>query len=52
MGHIYICMNESSHPTSTFSNYEDHDQQGKSGQQESFKSAVAVGDDEHLDLHV
>jgi hypothetical protein len=45
-------MNESSHPTSTFSNYEDHDQQGKSGQQESFKSAVAVGDDEHLDLHV
>jgi hypothetical protein len=45
-------MKESPHPTSTFSIYEDRDQQGKSGQQESCKSAIADGDHEHLDLHV
>jgi hypothetical protein len=50
---IYVCLYERiSHPTSTFSNYEDHDQQGKSGQQESYKSAVADGDDEQLDVHM
>ncbi len=50
--YIYVCMNESPHPTSTFSIYEDHDQQGKSGQRESCKSTVADGDDEQLDVRV
>jgi hypothetical protein len=45
-------MNESPHPTSTFSIYEDHDQQGTSGQRKSCKSTVADGDDEQLDVRV
>jgi hypothetical protein len=49
---IYIYMNEESpHPASTFSNYEDHDQQGKSGQQErspGWHMATMHGDPPHV----
>ncbi len=42
-------MNESPHPTATFSIYEDPD---KSGRQESCNSEIADGHHEQLDLHV